>query len=171
MYNPSNAGEVDYQLRLVEYLDCMYDDTTILLKITVEAPRFTMPIGEKYFITDFPRWVEDCSNEHRYQFQVYPHRGGGMSICYTFLEEFNIYPIVERAIHYVPFRREVWEELESSVVYMVMSPWLYMYKVRDYYICNDRVRENMEMIETQEFIWFTVSIVLHTAKNGLSYHR
>lgn len=111
MYNLHKAGEVDCQRRLAEYLDRMEDDTTIVLQNPLKAPHFTPPTYEEYFITERPRWVEDCNNERRYRFQAYRHGEGGMFIGYTFVEAFNIYPIVECACNYVLLPREVWEQL------------------------------------------------------------
>lgn len=82
---------------------------------------------------------------------------------YTFTEAFNIYPIAECSHHYVQLRRDVWEELKSFVFYMVMSRWIYMYNVRDYFRGNDHIRRNMDMISKQEFFRSTFSSFLHTA--------
>lgn len=92
----------------------------IVLQTMQDAPHFTPQIGEEYFSKNRPRWVDDCNKERRYRLQAYSHQGGGMFIGYTFVEEFNIYPIPERMRFYVLLRREDWEDYESWLVFMVL---------------------------------------------------
>lgn len=116
-------------------------------------------------------WVENCNDGLRYRYQGYLHSGGGIFIGYTLMKAFNIYPFAERAQFYIPLRRDFWGPRESSIIHMTMSPWTFMYNVRDYLNSNDRIRRNTDMISMQAFYRFMISSVLHTAQNGIRYHQ
>lgn len=59
---------------------------------------------------------------------------------YTFMEASNIFPFAERVHFYIPLRRDLWEARESSIIYMGMSPWIYMLNIHDYLNVNGGIR-------------------------------
>lgn len=92
-------------------------------------------------------------------------------IVYIFIDAFNIYPSAEIMRFYKPLREDAWDQRESSIIHMIMSPWIYMYNVQDYLNDNDRIQWNTDKIAMQVYESFTVSVVLHNALYVESYHR
>lgn len=80
MYNNRNSGEIEYQRRISEYMDSMVDDKVINLQRSVDAPNFRITIGERNFVKERERWVEECNNERRYLYQAYRHSVGASFI-------------------------------------------------------------------------------------------
>lgn len=97
----TNAGGVEYQFQIAEYIENMVDDESINLQTAVAAPHFTPLIGEQNVRKEWERWVEDWNSERRYRYQAYHHHVGRIFIGDTFMDALNIYPFSDRTSFYI----------------------------------------------------------------------
>lgn len=66
-------------------MDNVANDQDINLQTPVDAPKFTPPICEEYFVKERDHLVQNCNNDRGYRYQAFSQSGGGSFIGYTLM--------------------------------------------------------------------------------------